>query len=85
MPRINLTVSDETFEEIQSLAKTNGSGFAGTARKILLEGIARRRALALERELEEAYRSQNSDPEVREILDDMMPLQDELLSKEEFD
>jgi hypothetical protein len=81
VPRLNLTLDDDTFQQLERHRKRARAGRAALAREILREGLARRDAAERRRRLAADYAAGRKD--VRASLADLESSQVELLSDEE--
>ncbi len=78
MERLNLTLNDETYRELQRHAKRVGKPCARLAREILSEGLLQRAAQEQRERLAQDYAAGRAD--TREVLEDWEGAQAELLT-----
>ncbi len=81
MGRVNLTLDQESHEQLLRYAKRLGRPQAAVAGELVREGLARRAAEQRRRKLAAAYAADR--PDARELLSVMEPGQLELLGDEE--
>jgi hypothetical protein len=79
--RLNLTLDDVTFRELERHAKRTGEKRAAVARALILEGLERRSRQEQKRRLAEDYAAGRSD--AREVLQDLELAQMDLVDDEE--
>ena len=81
MARVNLTLDEETFRELDRHTKRAGKPRAAIVRELLREGLARRAAADRRKRLAADYAAGRSD--ARAILKDLESPQLELMGDEE--
>jgi hypothetical protein len=81
MPRLNLTLDEDTFQRLERHRRRARVGRATAAREILREGLARRDAIERRKRLATDYAAGRS--ETRALLADLEAFQGELLDDEE--
>lgn len=69
MPRLNLTLDDDTFASLDRHAKRQGARRAGLARRILREALDSREALERRKKLAAAYTAGRRD--ARKLLEQL--------------
>jgi hypothetical protein len=77
MPRLNLTLDDDTFMRLSRHARQAGAQRATLARSLLREALERRDAMERRRKLAADYAADRED--ARELLYDLEPGELELL------
>jgi hypothetical protein len=77
MPRLNLTLDDDTFMRLNRHARQAGAQRATLARSLLREALERRDAMERRRRLAADYAADRED--ARELLRDLEPGELELL------
>jgi len=81
MARVNLTLTEVSFQKLSRYAKRSGAPAAALARTLLLEGLERREAEERRRKLASDYAAGR--PDARELLKDLEPGQLEGMGREE--
>jgi len=81
MARVNLTLDEETFRELDRHIKRTGKPRATVVRELLREGLARRAAAERRKRLAADYAAGRSD--ARAVLEDLESAQLELMDDEE--
>jgi hypothetical protein len=81
MARLNLTLDNDTFQDLKRHASRLSRPAAGLARELVQEGIRRREAAERRRRLARDYAAGRRD--TRELLDDLETPQFDLLDDDE--
>jgi hypothetical protein len=81
MARVNLTLDEETFAELERYTRLLGKPRATLARELLHEALFRRRAAERRRQLAADYAADRAD--ARALLKDLESAQLELMADEE--